>query len=115
MNDDSLRESSTREIFEAIVAQLEDPEVGRRRRTMLLVGAAVFVVAVVVTIGGGLGWQILLAFSSTFIPGLIVAVRISGRRFAGSGGPLGPFGLLRSSHGSRSVSARSVRRPQDRG
>ena len=114
MNDDSVRESSTREIFEAIVAQLDDPAVGRARRTMLLAGAAVFAAAVVVTIGAGLGWQILLAFSSTFIPGLILAVGIFARHFAGSGRPRGPLGMSRSRHGPRSVSVRSVRRRQDR-
>ena len=85
MTDDHVSAASSREVFEAIVSQLADPEVVRVRRKMLLLGAAVVLGAIVVTITLGLGWQTLLAFSSTFLPGLVVALRIPGRRFARCG------------------------------
>ena len=80
MTDDQVSAASGREVFEAIVSQLADPEVVRVRRRMLMLGAAAVLGAVVVTITLGLGWQTLLAFSSTFLPGLVVALRIPGRR-----------------------------------
>ena len=79
MTDDQVSAASSREVFEAIVSQVADPEVVRVRRKMLLLGAAMVLGAIVVTITLGLGWQILLAFSSTFLPGMFVVLRMPAR------------------------------------
>ena len=85
MTDDQVSAASSREVFEAIVSQVADPELVRVRRKMLLLAAAAILGAIVATVTLGLGWQTLLAFSSTFLPGLVAALRIPGRRFARSG------------------------------
>lgn len=81
MSEDRLSRESTREVFEAIVSQLEDPEVARMRRLLLVLGAAVFVVAVAITAVGPLGWHSLLAFLVTFVPGMVMGRRFVGRHF----------------------------------
>lgn len=83
MNDDRDR-AGNRELFEAIVSQLEDPERAVLRRTFLALGLAAFLVAVVVLgllldLGGG----VVLAFSATFVPGVVLAWWFQSRRFAG--------------------------------
>lgn len=85
MNDDAMRAASSEELFEAIVSRIEDPEVVLARRKALLMGAVVLVGAVVVTVVAGLGWEVLLAYCSTFVPGLLLALRLSGRRSARRG------------------------------
>lgn len=89
MTDDQVSAASSQEVFEAIVSQLSDPEEVRIRRKMLFLGATAVLAAIVITITFGLGWQALLAFASTFLPGFVVALRILGRRFA----PGGEFSL----------------------
>ena len=74
--------AGTREVFEAIVSQLEDPELAQARRRIAVLAVGFFLVAALITIGGGMGWQTLLAFSSTFVPSVILLWRIFGRRFA---------------------------------
>ena len=85
MTDDQVRAASSREVFEAIVSHVADPEVVRVRRKMLLLGAAAVLGAIFVTITLGLEWQTLLAFSSTFVPGMVLALRIPGRCLARTG------------------------------
>lgn len=86
MSDDQLSPERDREIFEAIVSQLQDPELVRLRRRFVGVSVAFFLAGVIgVTVVGGLGWIGLLAFSSTFLPGVVVGQRIHGRRFTGPG------------------------------
>jgi len=80
MNDDRLRRESTREVFEAIVSQLDDPDLVRSRRLLVVLGAVVAAVVLAVTIWGPLSWYSLLAFSVTFCPGLLVGRSILGRR-----------------------------------
>jgi hypothetical protein len=82
VNDDRDR-SGNRELFEAIVSQLEDPERAVLRRTFVALGVAAFLIAVVVLwllldLGGG----VVLAFSATFVPGVLLAWRFQSRRFA---------------------------------
>lgn len=87
MSDDRLSRESTREIFEAIVSAIVDPELVRLRRIFLALGITFFAVgAVAVAVVGGLGWAGLLAFSSTFLPGAVVARKVLDRRFARQAG-----------------------------
>jgi hypothetical protein len=83
MNEDRLRRESTLELFEAIVSQLDDPDLVRSRRLLIALGVVVAVVVTAITIWGPLGWQSLLAFSLTFLPGMVIGRRILGRRFVG--------------------------------
>jgi len=79
---DRLSQASNREIFEAIVSQVEDPELTWLRRIFLLLGAAVYVAgALAVTVAGGLGLPGLIGFSATFLPGVALARRAHTRRF----------------------------------
>lgn len=89
MSDDQLSPERDREIFEAIVSQLHDPELVRLRRKFAGVSVAFFLAGVVaVTVVAGLGWIGLLAFSSTFLPGVVVGQRLHRRRFnAPAAGP----------------------------
>ena len=81
MNEDRLRRESDREVFEAIVSQLDDPEVVRLRRLFVVLGALCFsVAAVALGVVAAMGWPGVLAFSSTFVPGVIVCRRLVGRR-----------------------------------
>lgn len=83
MSDDRLSRASDDEIFEAIVSKLVDPELLRLRRMFLVLGASLFLLGVLlVGVVGGLGWPGLLAFSSTFVPGVVLARRMHVRRFA---------------------------------
>jgi hypothetical protein len=84
MNDDRLRRESTREIFEAIVGELDDPELVRSRRLLLLLGVGVVVLAVALTAIGAVSWLSLVAFCSTFLPGLRLARFFLNRQFAAS-------------------------------
>jgi hypothetical protein len=81
MNDDQVSSAATREVFEAIVSQIEDPELVQVRRRIAVLAVTFFVAAAVVTIIGNMGWQTMLAFSSTFVPSVIVLWRIFGRRY----------------------------------
>ena len=82
MNEDRLSRASDREIFEAVVSQLEDPELVSLRRFFFVLGAAVSLVGVgVVTVVAGLGWLGVLAFFSTFVPGVVLARRHVERGF----------------------------------
>jgi hypothetical protein len=79
---DRLSRASNREVFEAIVSQLEDPELVWLRRIFLLLGVAVYVAGVLaVTVVGRLGLAGLVGFSATFIPGVALARRAHTRRF----------------------------------
>ena len=79
---DRLSQAANREVFEAIVSQLEDPELVWLRRIFLLLGAAVYVAgALAVTVVGGLGLPGLIGFSATFLPGVALARRAHIRRF----------------------------------
>lgn len=81
MNEDRLRGESDREVFEAIVSQLDDPELLRLRRLFSVLGAVCFcVAAVALGVVASMGWPGVLAFSSTFVPGVIVGRRLVGRR-----------------------------------
>ena len=81
MSDDRLSWEGDRETFEAIVSQLEDPEVARLRRTFWILGAVFFVVGVLaVTVVGGLGWPGFAGFSSTFVLSASIAQRRYRRR-----------------------------------
>ena len=82
MNDGRMSAAGTREVFEAIVSQLDDPELVQGRRRITVMAVALFLAAAAVTLIGGMGWQTLLAFSSTFVPSVIVLWRTFGRRFA---------------------------------
>ena len=81
MSDDRLSRGSERAIFEAIVSQLPDPELTRLRRLLLALGAALFVVVTAALFVAGLGWPGVVAFSSTFVPGILVALLVQRRRF----------------------------------
>ena len=79
---DRLSRAATSEVFEAIVSQLEDPEVVWLRRIYLILGAAVYLAgALAVTVLGGLGLPGLIGFSATFLPGVALARRAHTRRF----------------------------------
>lgn len=81
MSDDDLLRANEREIFEAIVSQLEDPEGVRLRRVFVLLSIGLFVLgSVAVTVVGQLGWRGLCAFCFTFVPGLVLGWKIHGRR-----------------------------------
>lgn len=87
MTDDRLSRESDREIFEAIVADLRDPEFVQLRTMFLLLGVAVYLAGVVaLTFAGGFGWPGFLGFSATFVPGMAVAWRRVRRRFSLSAG-----------------------------
>lgn len=81
MSDDRLIRANEKEVFEAVVSQLVDPELLRLRRIFLVLGAALFVVGcLAVAVVGGLGWPGLGAFCSTFVPGLLLARSVYLRR-----------------------------------
>ena len=82
MDDDRSSWARDREIFEAMVSRIEDPEVAWLRRTFWAVGAVFFVVgALAVTVVAGLGWAGLAGFSSTFaLSGAIAHRRYRRRR-----------------------------------
>lgn len=82
MNDEGIGAAGTREVFEAIVSQLEDPELAQVRRRIAVLAIAFLVAAAAVTIIFGMGWQTMLAFSSTFVPSVIILWRKFGRRFS---------------------------------
>jgi hypothetical protein len=82
MSDDRLIRANEREIFEAIVSQLVDPELVRVRRIFLVLGAALFVLGcLAVAVVAGLGVAGVGAFCSTFVPGLVLVRRVYVRRF----------------------------------
>jgi hypothetical protein len=86
MSDDRLIRANEREIFEAIVSQVVDPELVRLRRMFLVMGVSLFVLGTLaVAVVGGLGVAGVGAFCSTFVPGLIVARSVYVRRFSLSG------------------------------
>ncbi len=77
-----MSSASSREIFEAIVSQLDDPEAARVRRLVIVLASMLFVMTMSVTVLAGLGWYSFLAFSSTFLPGVLLVRRLASRRFA---------------------------------
>jgi hypothetical protein len=81
MSDDQMSAAGTREAFEAIVSQLQDPELLQARRRIAVLAVAFFTAAGAITVLGGYGWQTMLAFSSTFVPSVVLVWRVSGRRF----------------------------------
>ena len=82
MFDDRLSREVDREIFEAIVPRLVDPELARLRRIFLVLCVALYAVGTLaVGMVAGLGGAGVLAFSSTFLPGVAVAQRLLRRRF----------------------------------
>lgn len=82
MSDDRLIRANEQEIFEAIVSQLVDPELRRLRRIFLVLGSALFVLGcLAVAVVGGLGLPGMVAFCSTFVPGLLLARSVYVRRF----------------------------------
>jgi nitrate reductase NapE component len=82
MSDDRMIRANEREIFEAIVSQVVDPELARLHRVFLVLGLGLFVAGLLaVGVVGGLGWPGLLAFSSTFLPGVLLARLVYVRRF----------------------------------
>jgi small-conductance mechanosensitive channel len=85
MSDDALISANEREIFEAIVSDLVDPELARLHRIFLALSAVLFVLgALGVTIVGRLGWAGLGSFSVTFLSGLLLARRVYAQRFFAS-------------------------------
>lgn len=84
MSDDRLIRANEREIFEAIISQLKDPEIVRLRRVYVLLSVFLFVLgSLAVTVVGKLGGHGMWAFCLTFVPGLVVGWSISVRRFRG--------------------------------
>lgn len=82
MSDDRLIRANEQELFEAIVSELVDPELLRARRIFLVMGVILFAMGVLaVAVVAGLGWPGLLAFSSTFVPGVVLGRRLLARRF----------------------------------
>lgn len=82
MSDDRLIRANEREIFEAIVSQIADPEVVRLRRVYALLSVGLFVLgSLAVTLVGKLGWYGMGAFCLTFLPGLVLGWTFSVRRF----------------------------------
>lgn len=82
MSDDRVIRANEREIFEAIISQIADPEVVRLRRVYVLLGLALFVLgSLAVTLVGKLGWHGMCAFCLTFVPGLVIGWTYSVRRF----------------------------------
>lgn len=83
MSDDALINANEREIFEAIVSELADPELAHLQRVFVLLSASLFVLgAVAVTAVGGLGWAGFCSFCLTFFPGLLLVRRVYVRRLA---------------------------------
>ena len=98
MSDDRLIRANEREIFEAIVSQLVDPELVRVRRVFLLLGTALFVLgSVTVAVVGGLGWPGWGAFCSTFVPGMLLSRSMYVRRFGRPAGRWRPWRRRRAS------------------
>lgn len=84
MSDDELLRANEREIFEAIVSQLQDPEVVRFRRVFVLLSVVLFVLgSFAVAVVGQLGWHGMCAFCLTFLPGLVLGWKFLGRRLIG--------------------------------
>lgn len=82
---DRVSQASNREVFEAIVSQVEDPELVLLRRIFLLLGVAMYLAgALAVSVVGGLGLHGLVGFSATFLPGVALARRARTRRFRSS-------------------------------
>lgn len=79
MTDDRIASQSDHDIFDAIVSQMEDPELIRIRVIASGLGAGVLVTVIAVIILAGLGWQLFLAFCSTFVPGMVLVLRVAGR------------------------------------
>lgn len=85
MSDDRLIRANEREIFEAIISQLQDPEIVRLRRVYVLLSVCLFVLgSFAVTLVGKLGWYGMGAFCLTFLPGLVLGWAHSVRRFRGT-------------------------------
>ena len=83
MSDDALINANEREIFEAIVSQLVDPELAHLRRVFLLLSVGLFVLgALTVTVVGHLGWAGLCSFCVTFSVGLALVRRLYMRRIS---------------------------------
>ena len=80
MNDDRLSRESNREIFEAIVSQIADPETVLVRRMFVVLGPVLLVLGAAITLLAGMGWTGVLAFSSTYVPGVVLGWRIQRRR-----------------------------------
>ena len=88
MSDDRLISASEREVFEAIVSQLVDPELARVHRIFLALSVTLFLLgAFGVTVVGDLGWAGLCSFSVTFLVGLYFARRVFLRRLSWLAGP----------------------------
>lgn len=81
MNEDRLSRESTREVFEAIVSQLEDPDLVRLRRLQVVLGVVAVALAVAFTVWGPMSWHSLLGFFFTFFPGMLIGRNILGRQF----------------------------------
>lgn len=83
MGDDRLIRANERELFEAIISQLVDPELVRTRRAFLLMSVSLFILGSLgLAVAGGLGLVGLCAFSSTFVPGLALSWTVYARRFS---------------------------------
>lgn len=83
MNHDGSSGVSDREVFEAIVARLHDPEMLHVRRVFLFLGITVYLAATLaLTTAGGFGWPGVVGFTATFVPGVAVAWRRHRRSFA---------------------------------
>lgn len=84
MSDEPLIRANEREIFEAIISQMQDPEVVQLRRVYALLGVALFVLgSFAVAVVGKLGWPGIGAFCLTFVPGVVLGWTFSVRRFRG--------------------------------
>lgn len=84
MSDEPMMRANEREIFEAIISQLQDPEVVRLRRIYFLLGAGLFVLgSLAVAAVGGFGWHVMYAFCATFIPGLVLGWMFHVRHLSG--------------------------------
>ena len=73
MSDEPLMRANDWEIFEAIISQLQDPEVVRLRRIYVLLSVGLFVLgSVAVAVVCGPGWGAMCGFCATFVPGLVL-------------------------------------------
>lgn len=85
MTDDRLSRQANRDAFDAIVSQVEDPEHRYFRRLFLILGATLFATATAAILAGGWGWPAVVAFSCSYLPGMVAGERFFQSRHTGHG------------------------------
>ena len=83
MTDDRLSRQANRDAFDAIVSQVEDPERRYFRRLFLILGATLLAAAAVAFIAAGWGSPVVVAFSASYLPGMVAGERFFERRYTG--------------------------------